>query len=132
VIRHAKFLAHLGDWAYGVALRVNRGFNAVRRRMGYSYWSLSQWLKRQVKEAVKTVDRFETALTGEARRRGLDGVICGHIHQAEMRRVRGILYMNTGDWVESCTALVEHADGRFELLDWPALRLLRQPALAQG
>ncbi len=132
VVRHLKFLAHLGDRAYGVALHVNRWFNLVRRRMGYSYWSLSQWLKRQVKEAVKTVDRFEAALTGEARRRGLDGVICGHIHHAEMRMVKGIQYMNTGDWVESCTALVEHTDGRFELLDWQALRLLRQPALADG
>ena len=128
VIRHAKFLAHMGDWAYGVAMHLNRWFNVVRRRMGYSYWSLSQWLKRQVKEAVKTVDRFEAALTGEARRRGLDGVICGHIHHAEMRVIRGILYMNSGDWVESCTALVEHHDGRFELLDWLALRAGLQPA----
>jgi len=82
------------------------------------YWSLSQWLKRQVKEAVKAIDRFEMALANEARRRGLDGVICGHIHHAEMREVHGITYMNDGDWVESCTALVEHADGRFELIDW--------------
>ncbi len=133
VIRHMKFLAHMGDRAYAVALHLNRWFNVVRRRLGYSYWSLSQWLKRQVKEAVKTVDRFETALTGEARRRGLDGVICGHIHHAEMRMVRGMLYMNSGDWVESCTALVEHADGRFELLDWQELRQKRsQPVLAAG
>ena len=120
VLRHAKFLAHMGDRAYGLALTVNRWFNVVRRRLGFDYWSLSQWLKRQVKEAVKTVDRFEAALTGEARRQGLDGVICGHIHHAEMRMVGGILYMNCGDWVESCTALVEHEDGRFELLDWSA------------
>jgi UDP-2,3-diacylglucosamine pyrophosphatase LpxH len=122
VIRHIKFLAHLGDRAYAMALHLNRWFNVVRRRLGYSYWSLSQWLKRQVKEAVKTVDRFETALTGEARRRGLDGVICGHIHHAEMRMVNGVMYMNDGDWVESCTALVEHPDGRFELLDWAAMQ----------
>jgi UDP-2,3-diacylglucosamine pyrophosphatase LpxH len=114
-----------------VALHLNRWFNVVRRRLGYPYWSLSQWLKRQVKEAVKTIDRFETALTGEARRRGLDGVICGHIHHAEMRMVRGMLYMNSGDWVESCTALVEHADGRFELLDWAGeLRQKRGPRAA--
>ncbi|QYU68390.1 UDP-2,3-diacylglucosamine diphosphatase [Leptolyngbya sp. 15MV] len=118
VIRYAKFLAHLGDWAYDAALTLNRHFNAVRRRLGYPYWSLSQWLKRQVKEAVKAIDRFETALATEAKRRGLDGVVCGHIHHAEMRQVQGVLYMNDGDWVESCTALVEHADGRFELLDW--------------
>jgi UDP-2,3-diacylglucosamine pyrophosphatase LpxH len=118
VIRYAKILAHLGDWAYDLALVLNRWFNAARRRFGYPYWSLSQWLKRQVKEAVKAIDRYEIALAGEARRRGLSGVICGHIHHAEMRVVNGIHYMNDGDWVESCTALVEHADGRFELLDW--------------
>jgi UDP-2,3-diacylglucosamine pyrophosphatase LpxH len=118
VIRYAKFLAHLGDWAYDAALTMNRWFNFLRRRLGYPYWSLSQWLKRQVKEAVKAIDRFETALSHEAKSRGMDGVICGHIHHAEMRMVNGILYMNDGDWVESCTALVEHQDGRFELLDW--------------
>jgi UDP-2,3-diacylglucosamine pyrophosphatase LpxH len=118
VVRYAKFLAHLGDWAYDTALTLNRWFNAARRRFGYPYWSLSQWLKRQVKEAVKAIDRFESALAQEARRRGLDGVVCGHIHHAEMRMVQGVLYMNDGDWVESCTALVEHADGRFELVDW--------------
>ena len=121
VVRYAKFLAYLGDWAYGVALSANTVFNAMRRRLGYSYWSLSAWLKRQVKEAVKAIDRFETALADEARQRGFDGVVCGHIHHAEMRDVRGILYMNDGDWVESCTALVEHHDGRFELLEWAAL-----------
>jgi UDP-2,3-diacylglucosamine pyrophosphatase LpxH len=106
VIRYAKFLAYLGDWAYDTALVLNRWFNLAR--------------KRQVKEAVKAIDRFEVALAGEARRRGLDGVICGHIHHAEMRMVNGVMYMNDGDWVESCTALVEHPDGRFELLDWAA------------
>jgi UDP-2,3-diacylglucosamine pyrophosphatase LpxH len=131
VIRYAKFLAFLGDWAYDWALHLNRYFNAVRRRLGYPYWSLSQWLKRQVKEAVKAIDRFEGALAAEAKRRGLDGVICGHIHHAEMRTVQGVLYMNDGDWVESCTALVEHADGRFELIDWARenrLSFYRAPA----
>ena len=118
VIRYAKFLALLGDWAYDWALTLNRWFNAARRRLGYPYWSLSQWLKRQVKGAVKAIDRFETALATEAKRRGLDGVVCGHIHHAEMREVGGVLYVNDGDWVESCTALVEHADGRLELVDW--------------
>ncbi len=121
VVRYARFLALLGDWAYTAALTVNTWFNAARRRLGYPYWSLSAWLKRQVKEAVKAIDRFETALAGEARRRGLDGVVCGHIHHAEMREVAGVLYLNDGDWVESCTALVEHMDGRLELLDWAAL-----------
>jgi UDP-2,3-diacylglucosamine pyrophosphatase LpxH len=124
VVRYAKFLALLGDWAYTAALNINRWFNVVRRRLGYPYWSLSQWAKRQVKEAVKAVDRFEGALAGEAKRRGLDGVVCGHIHHAEMREVDGMLYLNTGDWVESCTALVEHHDGRLELIDWAALNRL--------
>ena len=118
VVRYAPFLAHLGDWAYDAALAANRWFNEARRRLGYPYWSFSQWLKLQVKGAVKAIDRFETALAQEARRQGLDGVICGHIHHAEMRIVQGVVYMNDGDWVESCTALVEHADGRFELVDW--------------
>lgn len=124
VVRYAKFLALLGDWAYTAALVVNRWFNAGRRRFGYPYWSLSAWLKRQVKEAVKAIDRFETALSGEARRRGFDGVVCGHIHQAEMREIQGVLYLNDGDWVESCTAIVEHHDGRLELIDWAALNRL--------
>jgi UDP-2,3-diacylglucosamine pyrophosphatase LpxH len=133
VIRYAKFLAFLGDWAYDWALVANRWFNAVRRRFGLPYWSLSQWLKRQVKEAVKAIDRFEAALAGEARRRGLDGVVCGHIHHAEMRQVQGVLYMNDGDWVESCTALVEHGDGRFELIDWVRERHASAwPAAARG
>ena len=144
VIRYAKVLAHLGDrayhwayhWAYDWALTLNRVFNLARRRLGYPYWSLSQWLKRQVKGAVKAIDRFELALAGEARRRGLDGVVCGHIHHAEMRMVQGVMYMNDGDWVESCTALVEHADGRFALVDWAAearlsaWRRLGDPAVA--
>jgi UDP-2,3-diacylglucosamine pyrophosphatase LpxH len=132
VVRYAKFLAHLGDGAYTVALTVNRWFNAVRARLGYPYWSLSAWLKLQVKEAVKAIDRFETALAADAARRGFDGVVCGHIHHAEMRTVNGVLYLNDGDWVESCTALVEHHDGRLELVDWVArnrLSLLASPAL---
>jgi hypothetical protein len=103
-----------------VALGVNRYFNKVRVRMGYPYWSLSAWLKLQVKEAVKAIDRFETALADDARARGFDGVVCGHIHHAEMRMVNGVQYLNDGDWVESCTALVEHQDGRLELVDWVA------------
>ncbi len=124
VVRYAKVLALLGDSAYTTALVLNRYFNAIRRRLGHPYWSLSQWLKRRVKEAVKAIDRFEAAVAGEARRRGFDGVVCGHIHHAEMREVGGVLYLNDGDWVESCTALVEHHDGRLELIDWAALNRL--------
>ena len=121
VVRCAPYLALLGDGAYRASLVLNRWFNLARRHLGYPYWSLSAWLKRRVKQAVKAVARFEAALAGEARRRGFDGVVCGHIHHAEMRRVDGVLYLNAGDWVESCTALVEHHDGRLELLDWAAL-----------
>ena len=118
VVRYWPLLAHLGDWAYDAALLLNRWFNTARRRMGYPYWSLSQWLKRRVKEAVKAIDRFEESLAHEALRGGYDGVICGHIHHAEMRDIGGVVYMNTGDWVESCTAIAENADGSFELITW--------------
>jgi UDP-2,3-diacylglucosamine pyrophosphatase LpxH len=131
VVRHAKILALLGDWAYTMALGLNRYFNQIRIRLGYPYWSLSAWLKLQVKEAVKAIDRFETALADDAKHRGFDGVVCGHIHHAEMRTVNGVLYLNDGDWVESCTALVEHHDGSLELLDWVArnkLSMLAGPA----
>ncbi len=133
VVRHAKILALLGDWAYTVALGLNRYFNKIRIRLGYPYWSLSAWLKMQVKEAVKAIDRFESALADDARRRGFDGVVCGHIHHAEMRMVNGILYINDGDWVESCTALAEHSDGRLELIDWVARsKLSLLPTKAAG
>ena len=120
VVRYARTIALLGDRAYDTALALNRNFNALRRRLGYPYWSLSQWLKRQVKGAVKAIDRFETALAHAARSRGFDGVVCGHIHHAEMRDIGGVLYCNDGDWVEGCTALVEHADGTLALVDWLA------------
>ena len=118
VVRYARVLALLGDRAYAASLVVNRWFNLLRRRLGLPYRSLSAWLKRQVKGAVKAIDRFELALAAEARSRGLDGVVCGHIHHPEIREIDGVLYLNDGDWVESCTALVEHADGRLELIDW--------------
>ena len=118
VILHAKWLAHLGDQAYEVALTVNAIFNRIRRFFGLPYWSLSAHLKRRVKRAVEFVSNFETAVVREARLRQCDGVICGHIHTPEMRVIDGISYMNDGDWVESCTALVEHHDGRWEILDF--------------
>ncbi len=124
VVRYAPFLALLGDRAYEASLIINRWFNLARRRLGLPYRSLSAWLKRQVKGAVKAIDRFEIALAAEARRRAVDGVVCGHIHHAEMREIGGVLYVNDGDWVESCTALVEHEDGRLELIDWAEQRRL--------
>jgi UDP-2,3-diacylglucosamine pyrophosphatase LpxH len=94
----------------------------ARHHLGYPYWSLSQHLKTKVKNALQFILRFEEAVAAEAARRGLDGVVCGHIHKAEIRMVKGVLYCNDGDWVESCTALVEHLDGRLEIIDWVAIR----------
>jgi UDP-2,3-diacylglucosamine pyrophosphatase LpxH len=119
VVKHAKWLALLGDRAYTMMLAINVWFSVVRRRLGFSYWSLSSYLKHKVKNAVEYIGRFEDAVVAEARRRGVDGVICGHIHSAQLRTIDGIVYANTGDWVESCSALVEHFDGRLEVLYWP-------------
>ena len=118
VIRHAKWLAFLGDWAYVLALAVSTQLNIVRRRLGFTYWSLSAWAKSRVKNAVSFIGRFEETLAAEGHRRGVDGVICGHIHSAAHRDFDGLTYINTGDWVESCTAVVEHDDGTMELIDW--------------
>ncbi len=122
VIQCAKWLAHVGDWAYELTLRVNRHLNSWRARLGLPYWSLSRYLKLKVKRAVSYVSDFEEAVAREARERGLHGVVCGHIHHAEMRTIGGILYCNDGDWVESLTALVEHPDGRLEIVDWSQRR----------
>jgi UDP-2,3-diacylglucosamine pyrophosphatase LpxH len=118
VVQNARWLAHLGDKAYDFAIRMNRIVNVLRRWFGVPYWSLSQWAKLKVKNAVNYIGAFEQTLAGEARRHGADGVICGHIHTAAIRDQHGIRYMNCGDWVESCTALAEHDDGRFEIITW--------------
>lgn len=122
VVLYARWLALLGDQAYVLALWLNHWFNVARRRLGMPYWSLSRFLKGKVKNAVAFIARYEQTMAEEARRRGFDGVVCGHIHHAEVRQVGGILYGNSGDWVESCTALVEHGDGRLEVIDWTAER----------
>ncbi len=116
VVRHARWLALLGDWAYETALVVNAGLAAIRRRMGLTYWSLSRWAKLKVKGAVNLIGDYEQALVTEARRHGADGIICGHIHHAVIHDLLGIRYMNCGDWVESCTALAETYEGEFELI----------------
>lgn len=118
VVQCARWLAYLGDSAYEAALHANRWLNAARARMGLPYWSLSRFLKLKVKRAVSYVGDFEAAVAREARKRGAHGVVCGHIHHAEIRMIDGTLYCNDGDWVESLTALVEHWDGRLELLDF--------------
>ena len=122
VVQHARWLAFVGDYAYRALIATNTLFNRARRRMGFGYWSLSAFLKTKVKNALQFVENFEAAVADEARRRGVDGVICGHIHKAEMRDIDGIAYINDGDWVESCSALVEHHDGTLEILHWAKLR----------
>lgn len=120
VVAHVRWLAFLGDGAYRVTMMLNSQVNRVRRAFGLTYWSLSAWAKRKVKNAVNYLGSFEMLLAAEARRTGADGVVCGHIHHAVIRDMDGVTYMNCGDWVESCTALVEHADGRFEIIAWSA------------
>jgi UDP-2,3-diacylglucosamine pyrophosphatase LpxH len=119
VIRHARWLAHAGDRAYGAALKLNDMLFTVRKRLGLPYWSLSAWAKRRVKNAVEYISRFEETVAREASARGVDGVVCGHIHHAEIRRIGDVLYLNDGDWVESCSALVEDGRGHLEILRWP-------------
>ncbi|MDM4765578.1 UDP-2,3-diacylglucosamine diphosphatase [Pelomonas sp. SE-A7] len=126
VIQCAKWLAYLGDSAYEFTLKLNRHLNSLRARLGLPYWSLSRYLKLKVKRAVSYVSDFEQAVAREARKRGVQGVVCGHIHHAEIREIEGVLYCNDGDWVESLTALVEHADGRLEILDYSARSQLQR------
>jgi UDP-2,3-diacylglucosamine pyrophosphatase LpxH len=118
VVRFAPWLAKLGDSAYEVSMELNSVVNSVRRFLRLPYWSLSAYLKNRVKKAVEFISHFEEAVVREARARNCQGVICGHIHTPDDRDIDGIHYLNDGDWVESCTALVEHADGRFEIINW--------------
>ena len=128
VVRQAKWLAHAGDAAYILTLKLNQWFNHLRARLGFPYWSLAQFLKHRVKNAVSYITNFEEALAHEAKRRGFDGVICGHIHKAEIRDIDGILYCNDGDWVESLTALVETDGGELRIIDWKHIEALRAGA----
>ena len=118
VMLYARWLASIGDHAYDLVLRLNTVFNGLRRLMGLRYWSLSSYLKIKVKNAVQFISEFERVLANEAQKAGVQGVICGHIHHAEMRQYGDIIYMNDGDWVESCSALVEHFDGTWEIIFW--------------
>jgi UDP-2,3-diacylglucosamine pyrophosphatase LpxH len=132
VIAYAKWLAHLGDWAYSLALELNEVCHLVRRNFGLNYWSLSAFLKQKVKNALEYICRFEDAVAGEVRARGFDGVVCGHIHHATIKRIGGVLYLNDGDWVESCTALVEDAQGHLEILCWASSAKERSPTAASA
>jgi UDP-2,3-diacylglucosamine pyrophosphatase LpxH len=119
VVRTARWLAYLGDHGYEFALWLNNPLNWLRCHLGLGYWSLSAYLKCRVKQAVAFIGAFEETVALETRRRGLDGVICGHIHHASDRTFGGIHYLNCGDWVESCTAIVETAEGELSIVHWP-------------
>jgi UDP-2,3-diacylglucosamine pyrophosphatase LpxH len=121
VMQYAKWLAYVGDTLYTFILWVNGWFNKFRARMGLNYWSLSQYLKHSVKNAVSFIADFEMIMAREARIRGCDGVVCGHIHKAEIRTIDGLLYCNDGDWVESLTALVETTSGELQIVHWPKI-----------
>ena len=124
VVRVSRWLAMLGNRVYDWLLYLNRWVNVFRRRLGFPYWSLAAFLKHKVKNAVQFISDFEQAVARETARRGVDGVVCGHIHHAEISTLNGVLYCNDGDWVESCTALVERHDGTLELLNWTERREL--------
>ena len=137
VVQRARWLAIVGDQLHTAVLHLNRWLNALRARLGFPYWSLAQFLKQRVKNAVSYITDFESAVAAEARRRGVAGVVCGHIHKAEIRDVDGVLYCNDGDWVESLTALVESDDGRLSILQWHDLagrapRALVTPEIAEA
>ena len=133
ITRYARWLAFLGDAGYTLLLEVNNIYNAIRRRLGYGYWSLSAWTKARVKHAVSYIGDYEQALVHACQREQFDGVVCGHIHHAEARRIDDVMYYNCGDWVESCTALAEDHDGNISVLNWagrdeaPGQRVLDEP-----
>ena len=122
ITRLAPWISFLGDKAYDILLVLNTTVNRWRHKLGFGYWSLSQFLKQRVKRAVDFIFHFERNLIDYGRKRGFDGVICGHIHKAEIKTTDGFIYMNDGDWVESCTALVEHTDGRWEIIHWTEIQ----------
>lgn len=133
VVRSAKWLAFLGDRGYELALWLNNPLNWIRRHCGFGYWSLSAYLKYRVKKAVAFIGAFEEAVANEAQRRGVDGVICGHIHHAADHNLHGVHYLNCGDWVESCTALVETMEGELRILQWSqanGVATAQEPGLA--
>lgn len=126
IVHNVRWLAYLGDKAYDVAIVVNRAIGLFRRMFGMPYWSFSSWAKIRVKQAVNFISAFQEVVTQEARRAGVDGVVCGHIHHATIEEMGDIRYINTGDWVESCTAVAENDDGSFELITWTQVS---QPAV---
>lgn len=131
ITRYHKWIALAGDALYEGAMHFNQWFNRGRALFGMRYWSLSAFAKQRVKTAVNLISSFEESLAHECRRRGFDGVICGHIHHAEIRDIGGITYHNCGDWVESCTALGEDAQGKIHIIRWATPETLQNPALPE-
>ena len=122
ITRLAPWLTILGDKAYDFVLNLNTHFNFIRRRLGFNYWSLSRYLKQRVKKAVDFIFQFEKNITNYCRKKGYQGVICGHIHSPQIKQINDIIYMNDGDWVESCSAIVEHETGEWEIVYWTTLK----------
>ena len=120
LMRDKKWIMHLGDAAYDMLIWINIQFNRIRQMVGLRYWSLSKWLKHNTKQAVKFINRFEDYVAEYCQAKGYDGIMCGHIHFAEHKTINGIEYLNSGDWVESCTAILEHEDGTFEIYYHPS------------
>ena len=116
------WIKFIGDKGYDVLMKINRGFNRIRAKYGYGYWSFAAYLKTHLKTAKEYILRYEHAVAHGAKKQGYDGVVCGHIHQAAKKTIEDILYLNTGDWVESCTAIVETHDGEIELIEWLTAR----------
>ena len=122
VMKYAKWLSKIGSVAYNWLLSINVVINFIRQRLGKDNWSLAMFLKNKVKNAVKYIGEYEKTIANFAKKKNFDGIICGHIHKAANQDLDGINYLNCGDWVESCTALVEHLDGRMEIIEWDKLR----------
>ena len=118
VIEHAKWLSHLGSWAYDVSIVLNVYINYFKKLFNLKPWSISSWLKYKVKKAVNFIGNYENTLSDYAKSNKCDGIICGHIHHPNMRDISGISYLNCGDWVETCSAIVEHQDGTMEVILW--------------
>lgn len=119
VVKYARWLAYVGDQAYTLLMRLNDYHHGIRKRLNLPYWSLSRYVKTRVKRAIHYIERYEQACIDHARQQGLDGIVCGHIHFPACREEDGVIYANSGDWVEHCSALVEHQDGQLEVIRWP-------------
>lgn len=117
-VRCNKFAVYLGEKTYDILLYLNRWLNTFRRKLGFQYWSASNYLKTKVKNAASIIKDFEQAVAHEAKRSNVDGLVCGHMHHAEIRKIGDVLYCNDGDWIENCTALVENHEGALEILHW--------------